>query len=117
MDTGSIQFGLLFDADEYRRAGHCPWTFFAYPSSLGDDRGLPPDADACRLLGELQGRGIAVSIWINGIGNGTTYFACRKGDIQLLNDTLSDLESRGLFEKDFFRKRSEQLFLLPEQGT
>ena len=117
MNTGSIKFELLFDADEYRRSGHCPWTFFAYPTSLAVERGLPPDADACRLLGDLQTRDIDVSIWINGIADDTTYFACRKEDIQRLNEALEELENNGMYEKGFCEKRSEQLFSLLERGT
>jgi hypothetical protein len=47
-----------FDAEAYWRAGNCLWTFFAFPSCLADDHGLPPDEDAKRLLVELRTRGI-----------------------------------------------------------
>ena len=62
-DFSSIQFELLFDADEHFRAGKCPWTFFAYPTSLSVERYLPPDIEACSLLASLQKKGIRVSIW------------------------------------------------------
>ncbi len=67
MATGFVDFGKLFDADAYWRAGHCPWTFFAYPTSLADEQGLPPDVDAKGLLADLQRRGLQVGIWTNGI--------------------------------------------------
>ena len=117
MNTSSVRFELLFDAEEYRRSGHCPWTFFAYPTSLAVERGLPPDADACRLLCDLQTCEIDVAIWINGIADDTTYFACRKEDIQRLHDALEALENSGDLEKDFCARRSEKLFALLAGGT
>jgi len=117
MNPNSIRFDLLFDADEYRRSGFCPWTFFAYPTSIADEYGLPPDHDACNFLACLQERGIDVAIWVNGIAGDTTYFACRKDDIQRLNATLAELEDSGLIEKGFCGKRSERLFALLENGT
>ena len=66
MNTASVKFELLFDADEYRRSGNFPWTFFAYPTSLAVEKGLPPDADACRLLCDLQAREIDVAIGSTG---------------------------------------------------
>lgn len=101
-----------FDAEAYWRAGHCPWTFFAFPSSLADDHGLPPEEDAKRLLVELRTRGIQVGIWANGIANDTTYFACPKEEIQRLHDALVELEADGSFEHGFCGKRSEHLFSL-----
>jgi hypothetical protein len=110
MPPDPIQVELHFDADEYRRAGCCPWTFFAYPTSLADNRGLPPDDQACQLLGHLQKRGIAVGIWVSDIGNNTTYFFCRKEDMYRLNTALQELELEGVIEKDFCVTRSERLF-------
>jgi hypothetical protein len=109
MNADSIRFDLLFDADEYDRSGCCPWTFFAYPTILADDRGLPPDNEACELLSLLQKRGIAVAVWINGINN-TTYFACRREDMHTLHDALQQLETQGMIEKDFCGVRTERLF-------
>jgi hypothetical protein len=117
MNTGTVKTELLFDADEYRRSGNFPWTFFAYPTSLAVEHGLPPDEDACRLLGDLQRRGIDVSIWSNAIADDTTYFACRKEDIQRLHDALLELENQGAFEKDFCNKRTELLFSILERGS
>lgn len=110
MNPDAIRFDLLFDADEYSRSGACPWTFFAYPTSLAVERGLPPDNEACELLSHLQERKIDVSIWVNGIADNATYFACRKEDIQRLHDALQELENAGMIEKDFCSKRSERLF-------
>jgi FMN phosphatase YigB (HAD superfamily) len=106
-----------FDADAYWRAGNCPWTFFAYPTSLADDHGLPPDEDAKRLLVELRIRGIRVGIWANGIANDTTYFACPKEEIQRLHDALVVLEADGSFEKGFCCKRTDYLFSLVAQDA
>ena len=110
MNPHSLRFDLLFDADEYHRSGFCPWTFFAYPTSLAVGRGLPPDNEACELLALLQGRGIDVAIWVNGIAEDTTYFACRNEDIERLNHAIQELEDSGMIEKNFCSKRSEHLF-------
>lgn len=117
MSCQSIRFDLLFDASEHWRSGQCPWTFFAYPTSLADDRGLPPNDDACRLLATLQDHGIDVAIWSNGPTEDTTYFACRQEDLQRLHEVLLELEACGLIEKDFLRNRSERLFASLGQGT
>jgi len=117
MSADSVNFDTLFDADEYRQSGHFPWTFFAYPTTLADDRGLPPDETACRLLGEVQARGIGVAIWVNGIADNTTYFACKKDDIERLNDALGELENTDTFGENFCAKRSDELFALLEHGT
>jgi len=117
MPPETIHLDLLFDADEYRRSEACPWTFFAYPTTLADVHGLPPDQDACRLLAEVQARGIEVAIWVNGIGNNTNYFACKKNDIQRLQEVLKELENANLFGKGFCSKRSEELFAKVELGN
>lgn len=101
-----------FDADAYRRAGNCPWTFFAFPRALADESGLPPDEDAKRLLAVLQGRGIPVGTWINTFVADTAYFVCPKEAIGPLNDALTALEEQGEFEKGFCAKRTEYLFSL-----
>jgi hypothetical protein len=108
---------MLFNADEYHRFERCPWTFFAYPTTLADDRGLPPDDEACELLTQLQSRGIDVAVWINAIANDTTYFACREEDMHRLHDAMQQLEAQGIIEKDFCRARSESLFALVAKGT
>jgi len=117
MNSDPIRYDLLFDADEYHRSGCCPWTFFAYPTTLADDRGLPPDGEACHLLTQLQRRGIDVAVWINGIASDTTYFACRKEDMHRLHDALQQLETQGMIEKDFCLARSERLFAKNAKGT
>jgi hypothetical protein len=117
MNADSIRFDMLFDADEYCRSGRCPWTFFAYPTTLANDQGLPPDHEACELLAQLQQHGIDVAIWVNGIANDTTYFACRKEDMYRLNDVLQELETRGIIDKDFCLARTERLFAQTGKGT
>ena len=110
MNPDSIRFDLLFDAGLYHRSGFCPWTFFAYPTSLADERGLPRDNEACKLLACLQTREIDVAIWVNGPGEDITYVACRHEDVQRLNEVLNELESSGTIEKNFCGNRSERLF-------
>ena len=116
MNTDFVKLDLLFDADQYQRSGGCPWTFFAYPTSLAVEHGLPPDDEACRFLGEIQVRGIDVAIWVNGIADNTTYFACRGDDIQRLRDVVNELETAEWFGEKFSTKRSEKLFALLENG-
>ena len=115
MDSNPIRFDLLFDADEYHQSGFCPWTFFAYPSSMADNRGLPPDNEACDLLAQLQERGIDVAIWVDGIAEDTTYFACRKEDIQRLNEAIQELENSGVVAEGFCNERTEALFAASEK--
>ena len=117
MNTHGIRFDLLFDAVEYHRAGKCPWTFFAYPTSLAVERRLPPDHEACGLLGHLQNRKLDVAIWKSGIVENTTYFVCRKEDIQRLHSVLQELEDAGMIERDFCSKRSERLFAKLTKST
>ncbi|MEE2937842.1 MAG: hypothetical protein VYA84_17785 [Planctomycetota bacterium] len=117
MNTESVKIDLLFDADEYRRTGECPWTFFAYPTSLPTDHGLPLDDDACRYLAAIQSRGIEVAVWGDGVAKNTTYFACRRDDIQRLTDVVNSLETTELFGENFAAIRSEELFTLLENGT
>ena len=110
MNSEPIPKVMLFDAKEYRRSGCSPWTFFAYPTSLANDQGLPPDEEACQLLSHLRKRGIAVGVWVSDFGNDTTYFVCPKEDIYRLNDALRELENEGVIDKGFCVTRSELLF-------
>ena len=116
MRAGSVNLESLFDADEYHRSGHCPWTFFAYPTSLAVEDGLPPDAEACRLLAEIQTRGMEVAIWRHGIDSHTTYFACKQDDIDRLRRLLRELEG-GTYGKNFCAERSEAQFARLEHGS
>ncbi|MEZ6041102.1 MAG: hypothetical protein R3C20_11385 [Planctomycetaceae bacterium] len=115
MNPAPIRFDLLFDADEYHRSGYCPWTFFAYPTNLADEKGLPPDHEACDLLAQLQERRIDVAIWVNGIAEDATYFACRREDIQRLDDAIRELEDSGRIKKGFCNERTERLFAASEK--
>jgi len=117
MKPDAIRFDLLFDADEYYRSGICPWTFFAYPTSLSNAHGLPPDAKACELLSLIQQHGIDVAIWVSGIAENTTYYACRQDDMQRLTDVLNVLASSGRIEMDFCAARSERLFARLTEST
>ncbi|PHS03236.1 MAG: hypothetical protein COA78_18685 [Blastopirellula sp.] len=110
MNSESVNFDLLFDADEYRSSGHGPFTFFAYPTTLAVANGLPPDEDACQFLGEVQKRGIDVTIWSTSPAENTTYFACRKDDIQRLFQVLQELEKPDFFGENFCYERTEELF-------
>lgn len=115
MNRDSIQLDRLFDANDYWRSGNCPWTFFAYPTSLADENGLPPDNEACRLLADLQTRGIPVGIWVSGVDGDTTFFACRKEDIQRLHEAIQELEDTGVIAIGFCNERTERLFAACEK--
>ena len=101
---------MLFDAEKYHRTENCPWTFFAYPTSLADENGLPPDREACELLALIQQRGIDVAIWVSQIVENTTYFACRIDDRQKLVNVLNELQSFGTIDNNFCNIRAERLF-------
>ena len=116
MDFDAIRFDLLFDAEEYYRSENCPWTFFAYPTSLSVERGLPPDIDACHLLAKLQKRGISVAVWVSSISENTTFFACKREDIQTLTDALKEIDVCGMNGRDFCTDLSEKLFASIAKG-
>ncbi len=99
-----------FDPAAYYKAGHMPWTFFAYPRSLADKDGMPPDNDAKRLLNILRCRGLEVGVWVETPVPGTSYFACPKDEIERLHRTLTALEAEGQFEQGFCSKRTDYLF-------
>jgi hypothetical protein len=115
--TASVNFAELFDAEALHRGGECPWTIFAYPTTIADSRGLPPDDDAQMLLAELQKRGIPMAIWISAIAENTTYFACRYADRNRVNDIIDELENLGMIEEDFLSKRSDYLFSIGNSST
>ena len=110
MGPAGINLRKLFDAEHYCRSGGCPWTFFAYPTSLAIAHDLPPDDDACRLLAEVQRRGIDVAVWVSDIVLDTTFYACRREKIQSLKDVLQQLEVPSDFGDRFCELRSEALF-------
>ncbi len=111
MNAKGVNFELLFDAEAYRRSGHFPWTFFAYPTTVATQRGLPPDDDACRLLAEFQQRQIDVAIWTaSTFSDRTTYYACRYEDRHRLEEALQELQQDGIFPPNFCASRSEALF-------
>ena len=105
----SVNWELLFDADEYRRAGGVPWTFFACPTALATADGLPPDEDARKLLAEVLYRGIEVAVWESNVVNNTTYFACKQSDIKRLTELVVELEAT-ILGRNFCAQRSEELF-------
>ena len=112
-----VDVDALFDANALHRSGKCPWTIFAYPTAIARPNGLPPDYEVQMLLAELQKRGIPMAIWLNGIKENTTYFACRPEDRDRVNETIIDLENQGILEKDFLADHSAQLFAWAKNGT
>lgn len=108
---------MLFDAETYYRTEGVPWTFFAYPTSLADSQGLPPDREACDLLALVQQRGIDVAIWVSQSVENTAYFACRFDDRQKLDNALNELHYSGIIEDNFCSNRSQRLFEGLAEGT
>lgn len=82
---------------------------------MADEHGLPPDDDARNFLACVQERGITVAIWVSGIAEDTTYFACRKNDVKRLNDVIKELEDSGEIEKYFCSLRTERLIAASEE--
>ena len=117
MNDHSINFEKLLDADGLNASRQCPWTFFAYPTSLALPNGLPPDSEACQLLGEIQSRGVYVAIWVSEATENTTYFACNHEDRERLDEILKELESAEHLEQDFLAQHSERLFSGLNRGT
>ena len=117
MNQYSIQFEKLFDADALNASGECPWTFFAYPKSLALANGLPPDAEVCELFGKIQSSGIDVAIWVSGLSENTTHFACRYEDRHRLQEIVNVLESDPRFAENSLTERSEALFAKAGRGT
>ncbi|MBL8814574.1 MAG: hypothetical protein JNL58_00995 [Planctomyces sp.] len=115
--TVSVNIGALFDADALHDSGECPWTIFAYPTDIADSRGLAPDDDAQMLLAELQSRGISMSLWVNGITENTTFFACRYVDRDRVNAIVNELENLGILDENFLSTRSDYVFSLGNSST
>ena len=82
---------------------------------MADEQGLPPDSEACDFLARIQECGIDVAIWVNGIAEDTTYFACRKEDIRRLNDVIQELEDSGEIRRGFCNEATERLFAASEK--
>ena len=110
MGPAGIHLEELFDAEAYFRSGACPWTFFAYPTSVAVAFGLPDDDEACRLLAEVQGRGIEVAVWVSEIVFNTTFYVCRSEAVSDLKKVIRQLEVPEYFGARFCEKRSEALF-------
>ena len=69
------------------------------------------------LLAHIQQRGIDVAIWVSQIVENTTYFACRFGDRQKVDDVLNELQSSGTIDVNFCSTRSERLFARYVEST
>jgi hypothetical protein len=108
--SSDIRLDLLWNVNDYIRLGSIPWTFFAYPTSIAVEHGLPPDVEACKLLATIQANGIQVAIWVNKTAKDTTYFACPYEARHKLHTLIEDLEFSKAIEKDFCRQHSDRLF-------
>lgn len=106
-----LDVDLLFDADAYCRVhGARLWTFFAYPTAVAGDHGLPPHADAIRLLAIAQSVGIEVTVWAPGFGPPpTSCFACKPESMRRLNALMELLESDLWFGSRFYVRWGAEL--------
>lgn len=116
LEGTALDLSLLFDAEKYRESGACPWTFFAYPTSVAVAHGLPPDEMACRFLGDVQSSGIEVTIWVSLFGSDTTYLGCKAHDIDRLRSVLVRLESDPQYGRGFCEARTSALLSLADES-
>jgi hypothetical protein len=111
MDVTLIESAQLWNADAYWQSGHCPWTVFAYPASLADDRRLPRDSESARYLAALIAAGAKIGVWYFP-ANETVYFACPFEERDRIQSIVNEFERRGTFPKNFARDHCEDLFHL-----
>ena len=115
MDTKPLNLTQLWNAEAYRNSGRCPWTIFAYPTSLADEQLLPRDEESVRYLRALIAAGAQVGIW-HFPAIQTIYFACPYEEKERAGSIVNELEREGAFTKGFARDHSERLFRLASQS-
>jgi hypothetical protein len=100
----------FFDPEAYWQSGNVPWSFFAFPTCMADEDGLPPDDDARAFLAMLQSAGIHVGVWANTPSqNGLSLFVCPKDDIELFHRVTEHLQFAGASATAFCIQRSQDL--------
>lgn len=108
--SSAMELSELIDASNWYRNGETPWTIFAYPTSSARSNGLPPDYEVLALFAELQKCGVSLGIWVDGIGENTTYIACPFSGRVQVDRTVAALEAMGVIEKNFLSEHSNRLF-------
>src|SRR5205823_4531076 len=101
----------LWNAEAYWKSGRHPWTIFAYPASLADERRLPCDRESVRYLEALLASGAKVGVW-HFPENQTLYFACPFEEKERVQSIVNELEWQGTFPKSFSRDHCDYLFRL-----
>jgi len=109
MAAPSLDLSRLWNADGYSQSGKRPWTIFADPASLADERHLPRDCESLRFLEAFLAAGARVGVWYLP-ANQTVYFACPFEEKERVRAIISDLEQRRMFPKNFARDHCEILF-------
>jgi hypothetical protein len=109
VDAKGVNVAQLWDADAYLASGKCPWTIFAYPASLADERHLPSDGESVRYLAALLAAGARVGVWYLPASQ-TVYFACPIEEKDRIESVVNELEQRGEFPENFARDHCEHLF-------
>lgn len=102
LDIGRLLAGNAY----FRRRGRIPWTFFAYPTAIAGEHGLPPHGGAVRYLAAVQSAGIDVTVWTPDLegASGTTYFGCKDADRVDLTALVRVLESDDWFGPAFVER-------------
>lgn len=109
MFSASFDLATLWDAEAYYRGGQIPWTIFAYPVALANERQLPRDDESVRYLAALLAAGAVVGIWYFPV-NQTVYFACPFEERERVDQIVDGLERMGLFPNNFATNRTNYLF-------
>jgi len=116
MDASCIDMAQLWNAEAYLNGGKGPWTIFAYPASLADERMLPRDDESVRYLATLLNAGARVGVWYYPASR-TVYFVCPFEERERLQFICDDLERNGTFPKNFSRDHCEYLFRLAAESV
>lgn len=101
--SGPIDLNALIDLDSLYANGACHWTFFAFPTSMVNEHGVPSDIDAQRYIAA----GVPVGIWRNTPVDGTAYAAVTRETIPQLHLAIESLTQ---FHDSFAAELSERLF-------
>ena len=83
---------------------------------IGPDRAPGRSSPGPRVL-QTSERGLDVAVWVNGLADDTSYFACRRDDRQKLDDLLDGLQAAGIIERGFLESRTHQLFCRLDSGA
>ena len=116
MTDHRLEIDNRFDADEYFRSGRHPWTFFAFPTAIADELGLPPNPTARRVLALVSQR-LPIALWRHPNEPSVTYFASRSEDRILLHEVLDELVATGVMDDRYLERLANELFATPADAS